>query len=154
MYRISVQITGEKRVEQKFRSLRRNITDFSVGFRVIAHRFHQVERELFATEGASGGAPWAPLSPAYATWKRKHYPGRTILHLFGPLRKSLTQHPSTGSIEDVSPTQLRMGTRIPYGIRHQKGEGRLPVRKPLVVTPSEMRSWAKILNKSIWSGVV
>jgi hypothetical protein len=46
--------------------------------------------QQFATEGAFGGRPWAPLSPAYAAWKAIHYPSRGILYAEGDLRMAVS----------------------------------------------------------------
>ena len=44
-------------------------------------------REQFRTEGRYFNTPWRPLSPAYAAWKQRHYPGRGILIAEGDLRR-------------------------------------------------------------------
>ena len=79
-------------------------------------------------EGQAGG--WPALSPGYAAWKERHYPGRPILVREGDLLRSLT---SDMDVVEIHPTRMAAGSTSDYGARHQRGEGvpkRAPIRIP------------------------
>lgn len=67
----------------------------------------------FETEGAFGGHPWPPLSPAYAAWKAAHYPGRGLLVLERDLRQAASRPD-----REATPTSLTL--TIPWA--RLKGE--------------------------------
>lgn len=92
----------------------------------------------FASEGGAGNRrPWKPLSPPYAAWKSKHYPGRKILARSGRLRESLTR-PGAGLLA-ASRNEIVIKTDVPYASFHQKGTRTLPKRQ-LIVMDKELRS--------------
>jgi phage gpG-like protein len=81
--------------------------------------------QSFKTEGrASYGAPWHPLSPAYAAAKRKTHPGRKILVRSGSLRRSLTQQDSHRIVR-LGSGVLELGTNHPLAAVHQAGSDEL-----------------------------
>ena len=45
-------------------------------------------RLQFETEGRFAADPWQRLSPRYAIWKQRHYPGKGLLVATGGLRRS------------------------------------------------------------------
>lgn len=95
-------------------------------------KFFEDVQANFDREGAAVGG-WKPLSPAYAAWKARHYPGRKILERTLRLRRSLTWHgglfASGGfrgglgreGIFRPNRTSLEAGTGVPYGLYHQRG---------------------------------
>jgi hypothetical protein len=48
----------------------------------------------FATQGTSSGAMWQALSPAYKKWKKRKFPGKTIMNLTGQTLEAFTQKSS------------------------------------------------------------
>ncbi len=92
--------------------------------------------ERFRTAGAHGGQRWVPLSPRYAAYKARRWPGRGILVRTGALQDSLTQE--TGqSIVQMHPLELRYGTKVPYAVFHQRGGRRLPRREVIHLAESD-----------------
>ena len=119
--------------------LGREIADFRGWAGALATEFYSTEREAFDTEGASIGAPWAPLSPKYQAWKERRYPGRSILELEGDgLAASLTGPPpgerapfleSAGggtaeSVLKLGADSLTVGSTIAYAGKHLDRPGR------------------------------
>jgi hypothetical protein len=93
--------------------------------------------EQFRTEGAFGGTPWAPLSPAYAAWKAIHYPGRGILYREGDLRMAV-------SVPDREMTPTTLELTIPWArlkgeqvdvAWHQLGTQHMPPRPVIFGDP-------------------
>ena len=100
-----------------------------------------VVREVWAGEVerfAAGGDPaWPPLNPTYAAWKAKRFPGRPTLVRTGRLYRSLTGR-GTGADARVAlgDREVRIGTRVPYAIRHVRGTQNMPVRDPMGMSPA------------------
>jgi hypothetical protein len=85
-------------------------------------------RSQFETQGAFGGAPWAPLSPNYYAWKQATHPGKGILVLEGDLRQA-----ASNPIRETTPTSLTLRIEDPKVGYHQTGTARMPAR-PLIFT--------------------
>lgn len=109
------------------------------------------EKKLFASEGASGGERWNPLSEQYRRWKKRHYPGRKILSLTGKLRKSLTQmektnpdHIGYGAFEPL-PT-INLGTSDKKAAWHYEGNAHLPKRDPIQHKTSDEQRYLDLLS--------
>jgi phage gpG-like protein len=100
-------------------------------------------RRVFAAEGLPG--PWAPLSPAYAAWKAKRYPGKSILRRTDRLYESLTQR-SPDTVWEITPRTIRFGTRVPYWKYHQTGTRRMPARPPLVLLDATWQDLVRQVN--------
>lgn len=116
--------------------------------------FYQREEEIFASGG--GAKPWAALSPAYSTWKTKHFPGRGILMASGALKTSLTRPFSAGSVYRPSAQALAIGSSLPYARAHFTGTGpqsrgpkNLPKRRELRIPWQFLAATAPVLKKWI-----
>lgn len=119
---------------------------------VLTSRFAALEARQFASEGRAGSpAGWAPLSPRYAAWKARHYPGKTILRRTDELYNSLTQRPL--DIEVLEPSFMLIGSSVPYGRFHQQGDG-LPRRRPVEFPELERRQWVKVVQRYLVTGAV
>jgi hypothetical protein len=72
--------------------------------------FFTSERELFDSEGGAGASgSWPQLSPAYAAWKAKHYPGGKILVASGAMKAALTSA-GGGGVFETTATHMFIGT--------------------------------------------
>lgn len=128
---ISLEIDGEEQVKFAVGRMQHAFEDLRPVWDAMRDAFHEVELEQFATGGAAGkSGGWEELSPDYAAWKAKHYPGRGVLVRSGALRDALVGGPA--SIYEPHPTWMGVGADVPYGIFHQRGQG-VPVRKPIDV---------------------
>ena len=107
--------------------------------------------KTFKSKGKSIGEKWKPLSPDYATWKKKNFPSRPLLVLRGDLRESVTKTNSKLMIfNNKNVRQLIIGTRVPYASVHNYGrkkKPRIPMRKFIKVNQKLVNSWAKELGK-------
>ncbi len=122
-----------------------NIGNARPVFDAMADEFGLSMRAQFSQQGAHTGAKWAPLSPAYAAWKSKRYPGKPIMELTGDLKKSLTNR--SFGVERITNLGMTVGTDIPYAIYHQRDTPIMPKRE-LIGPPPMMRQkkYAKILQ--------
>ena len=88
---------------------------------VFIPRYLDKIQQNFQTEGElSRRAGWPSLSPRYAAWKARHFPGTLILERTRRLRNSLSFSGLGGSdmLLEARPTSLRLGTKVPYARFH------------------------------------
>lgn len=97
------------------------------------------EAEMARQFDAQGGGPtgaWAPLSPAYAAWKERAFPGQPILVASGKMREALTQSASPFAARAFDSDSFQFGTsNIPYASFHQLGTPTMPDRPPFDFSP-------------------
>ena len=89
----------------------------------VAPTLYRDIRRNFETQGSYVGG-WRPLSPAYASWKARHYPGKTILRRTDALFRSLQfdgAQPGPEGIFVADETSMVLGTSVPYAKYHQFG---------------------------------
>lgn len=133
-----------------------DLNDLRGVWEVFKGFFVATEKELFASQGGTGGAGrWPALSPGYAAWKAKHYPGAGILVRSGALRGEMT----TPAIYQAQPRSLVIGGGVDasYGIYHQTGDG-VPVRKVIDIATMQEVALGKALQyeakrlEMLWQG--
>lgn len=101
----------------------------------------RMEQGIFKTQGADLGAKWKPLAAATLAIRKKRRKlrgkrasGMLPLQDTGQLRMSISsgsfERGPTGSIRDVRPLELRIGTRLEYASAHQYGRPRMRVTVP------------------------
>lgn len=87
------------------------------------------------------GRPWAKLSPGYAAWKDKKYPGQPILR-------------ATGKMEDTAKiVPYRTGFNVNttrYGAYHQFGTRKMPARPWMGIPPKALAALGAIAFKNIF----
>jgi hypothetical protein len=128
----------------------------------IVQNFHEIEIQLFQSEGANGmHGVWPALSEKYQEWKDRHFPGMPIMILTTLLMRSLTEQ-TTGTIAHVSKVgqswRLKFGTDVKspagfdYPLLHQKGgdiKGKTKTRRTIDPTDKQVAVWAKIIQRHI-----
>ena len=127
---IRVDVDGSD-ADRQVRLLELALTDLQPFWRVVTPMVRRWWKAQFDTEGGFAGHAWTPLSPQYAAWKARHYPGKGILQATGQLKQAASRAQSyatpstlTMIIDDAGPAH---GPVLQY---HQEGEG-VP-RRPLV----------------------
>lgn len=138
-----------REVDELGKTLRRvadRVSDLRPAYELVYADLQEREEKVFRL----GGTPqrWAPLSPRYAAWKRKHHPGRPIMELTGRLLQSLVG--KTGeSVAQIERQRAVLGTRAPHAHLHDQEDRRrknLPRRPLLQVTPYIRRQWQEIIG--------
>ena len=131
-----------KDIDMAFSKWARLIDDFGPVFQDVVKLFRKHEARQFTSEGRATGGKWPALSPAYATWKKKNFPGSPILQRSGALLSALARGGS-GSITRIGKTEMVVGldssTRIgKYGAAHSRGapSRNLPSRPPVRWDPT------------------
>src|SRR3954471_23324396 len=149
--RMRLEFYGEAQLDRTLARFSDNIGDARPAWEALATRFARVEARQFASEGAYGSGGWAPLSERYAEWKERHYPGKPILERSGTLLHSLTVRPFPIEVLDAS--SMTIGSDVDYGEYHQAGGDRLPRRRPVELPDSERRTWVRLLQRFIVTGI-
>jgi phage gpG-like protein len=148
----TMRVDGVVLIDRHLLNVAERIEDAAPAFERIAGLFAEGEKKQFESEGSWGSGTWSPLSPAYASWKLRRFPGTKILERTGALKASLTQRPL--GIEQITATRLRIGSGIFYGRYHQDGGPRLPKRPPLAMPEKQRRTITKVLQRYVKTGMV
>lgn len=148
--RLSFDFYGDQQLERTLDRFGDAAEDMRPAWDAIAEDFADVERRQFSTEGGYGSGGWAPLSPRYAAWKARAYPGKPILQREGDLVRSLTERPF--GIEVILPARMVIGSDVEHGQYHQHGGPRLPRRRPVELPELVRRRWVKIVQRFLVTG--
>lgn len=148
MLTLTVNAFGDIQLARGIERFTEGIQDFRPAFEEMRLDFFQIEAEQFSTQGGRSGHPWAALSPDYAAWKAKHYPGMPILQLSGLLLSQLT---GVGLQVDMQPMYMHLKPMAPYGKYHQTGTTRMPARQPVVMTEDDKSRWVKMLHRYVYN---
>ena len=136
-FEIGLQIDGVEPVERELDGVAYRALHKRPAFQVVGEQFREHERELFATEGASGRS---------GRWKsrKKRRGGRgggrggaggKLLDDQGRLKRSLTT-PSGEHVFNFNDERINaIGTSVTYAEAHHEGKGSLPARK--LIDPTE-----------------
>lgn len=139
---IRLSFYGDVQLDRTLARFQARAVDARPAFEQISESFLRAERKQFASQGEYGSGGWRPLSPSYAAWKAKHYPGKGILVRTGELQKSLTEGPQVKVIE---PHLMIIGSAVDHGYYHQRGDG-VPQRRPVEIPASLRVRWVKIIQ--------
>lgn len=129
---VKVTVEGADAIDARLTAYGTMLRDFAPFLRLELAQLRAGTKQRFDTQGGDVGG-WKPLSPAYAAWKARRYPGMPILVATGELRHSLVDEGGFGAIEEVSSMGLTYGTQVPYARYHQFGTGRMPARPVLAM---------------------
>ena len=152
--KIRYEVDGEAQFSRVFDSMSTKLSDLRPIFRDIASDFLIHMKRVFSMEGAvDEKSRWVPLAQWYEAYKRLKYPGTKILHLTGRLESSLTEKASPDNVTELRPLEMKIGTKVPYALKHQRGYG-LPQRKIIDLTVRQRKRWTSIAHQYVYSEAV
>lgn len=141
MIELRVTLEGEQRPIRALTRLAVMVEDVSPAWPDVVRKLREQAARLFTTQGASGATgAWEALTPRYAAWKERNYPGRTILELTGRLRAAL-QVETSDTVVEAESRFLFYGAEIPYGSYHMTGTTRMVARPPIAPTDRDAAEW-------------
>jgi phage gpG-like protein len=146
-----MRVDGVQLIDRELLAMTERIENVFPAFEAIATLFAEGEKKQFESEGEWGSGTWSPLSPKYAAWKLRRFPGTKILERTGALKTSLTTRPF--GIEQITARSMRLGSAVPYGRYHQDGGPRLPKRPPLAMPEVQRRAIVKVLQRWVRTGL-
>lgn len=130
----SYSVDNDRKFTRALNALAALTDDLTIPLTLISKDFYRSEQAIFNLKGP-GRFPDLALSTK-AHKKRAGKPVYPILVFSGKLKKSMTEPNSEGSINEIINNKtLVIGTRIPYGIFHQEGTKKMPMRKFLFIGP-------------------
>lgn len=142
MFRINLSIEGEVVIDRLLAGIEDRTRDLTPVWPAVVTIFRGIIAKAFASEGASTGAPWAPLAPStQAERKRLGFPpAHPILQRTGKLMRALTI--GEGAAVVTTPASMRYivsNQETPYFKYHQSrgARSRLPRRAPVLLTADE-----------------
>lgn len=150
---VEASVFGERVVARRFVRFAGAAVDASAAFRRIARILADSTEENFRTRGVAGGSRWRDLSEPYASRTGRRVDER-ILRLTDRLYRSLTDEGHAEHVQEIGPTEMRWGSRVPYGKFHQSSRPRskIPYRPPVRLSQRRRREVAKELQRAIVEG--
>lgn len=136
---------GEDLLQQRLSRFADDVKDYRPFWPTAIDHFRINNEEQFETLGQG---QWPALSPKYAEWKSKNYPGMPMMQRTGRLIESLTGE-TKDTLVDGNALTLKFGTKVPYAAYHQKGGSLLPMRKVVAFTPEQKRDLMKELQRYV-----
>lgn len=160
------RVAGEDQIKQSLGLAADAVATWRPAFDRIHEDFTStVMPQQFASQGARGGSRWVGYQnePVYAKikkyrlgvtepilrWARSSGPPESGERLY----PSLVNPTHPDHVYEATNTTFRIGTRVPYAIKHQLGIGTtkydkvpLPQRKIIDITPADRLRWARILQ--------
>lgn len=122
----------QKDLEVTLRGLQEGLGDLRPVWQGAAHQiFLDMMQAHFVSEGQHSGEGWVPLSPGYAAWKERNYPGQPLMRLTDRLFGSLTTKDDPEHVFRSGPSFAEYGTQVRYAPAHHYGypPRNLPVRR-------------------------
>lgn len=138
---LTFSVVGVMQMDRRLSRFQDVVSDYRPVLRDIGGLFRKIEEEQFLSEGHGR---WRPLAPA--TLRRKKGPG--ILRESGRLFDSLTS-PGGEHEEEISKTEGRWGTAVPYAIFHQTGTSKMPTRPPIDFREEDKREITRLVQRFI-----
>jgi hypothetical protein len=145
--RITMTLEGETVIDRLFSGIEARAQNLAPAWPGVLQAFYQITRAAFASEGASTGAPWAPLAPSTQKDRaRKGFaPDHPILARTHNLERALTGGGGAFATTGPSRLALTLGSAVGYFKYHQSNRPRktLPRRAPVLFTGDDKYSLLK-----------
>lgn len=150
MINFSASVDGVETFNRAFNRVESYVSDFRNMFPLIAKEFYAIEKSQFDSQGAKGSSgKWAPLSPVYAKYKAKAFPGQPTLHATRSLYDSMTSPDALDSIFRIDAREMTIGTQREGARAHQRGTSRMPARPIIAMTESDKRGIQKAIQANL-----
>lgn len=146
--KVEITVEGAQDLAARFAIVEKGLDFRELGtWDAVASEFYKIEKEQFESEGSAGASgKWKALTPKYAARKQKKYGPVPILTASGEMRRSLTNRGAPGSVLEKSADELVIGTTIAKAGYHQRGSGRLPQRKPIDPSESQVSRLSAVIQ--------
>lgn len=141
---LEFSIEGEKQLSRNLTTLDWNMKNWSSEFSESGKYLQNFfAGEVFDSRGGIIGESWKSLSPKYAAWKSKHYPGKGILEATGKMRRSFKS--------EYGDTWTRVFNTADYFKYHQSRmpRWRLPRRVMMKLDEKRKQTIIQIFRKGL-----
>lgn len=132
---ITLQIKNEDQFKKALSDAARKAGDLTVPLKEMAADWFVTNQPIFSSRRLAG---WPDLKDKTKDKKKTKYGYiYPLLEATGRLRASITDPTSPDAIDLlVNKKNIKVGTRVPYGIYHQQGGSKIPQRKFVFITNS------------------
>lgn len=148
---LRIEVFGEQQASRELLRFSQRVDDMSPAFEAVADEFLRLEHAQFATEGGYASGGWRPLAPSTVARKARLRLDPRILHATLRLRRSLTER-GPDHVRRIGPSELFVGSRVPYGVYHQHGTHRMPRRRPVEFTERDKANMVRVIQRFIVHG--
>jgi hypothetical protein len=141
-----ITLLGIKQAEAYLLRQIKKLSDMREPLHAIAKDFYEIEKQWFDSEG---GGRWKPLSPGYAAWKAKAYPGRKILQRSRRMYREFTGATSNYEITGGHKLVI-MQSGVPYWMKHEDGDPKTNLPRREVLSPyllKRQEHWHDLVTK-------
>jgi hypothetical protein len=115
------------RLAERLEAMAERARDVSPAWRAWGDDVADAFTDQFRSEGTRLlKRTWSPLSPKYAAWKAKHFPGKTILRRTDVMMEHFTRRPLM--VERIDAHSSAFGARGKVPKFHQRGTRYMPAR--------------------------
>jgi phage gpG-like protein len=143
-------VQGVEVLNRAFNRVEEYISDFRSIWPDVATEIYAINAEQFQSEGSAGASgKWAALSPAYARFKAKAFPGQPILQAEGHMIASLTDPEALDAIYRPEQTVLTIGSKDPKARKHHLGLDNLPARPIFSFSERQKRRIQKAIQRNL-----
>ena len=153
MVQLIIKVLGITKATHQLNAFAANISDWRGYWDDVEEYLDKRESDLFASEGASHGVTWAPLSPEYAIRKAQAgFGSQSILVRTGSMKSGLlkTGPSSHFAVRQKSRFKFVWGSSDPLVRIHGRGLGKgLPKRSIIVLTPDDVKKLARMARDFI-----
>lgn len=139
---IAITIRGDKATIQKLEKMGQSFFNFKSEMEEIGTLVKlYAAGQAMASQGGVFNAKWPALSPKYAVWKAKHFPGR------GPLIRSGNM--SRRYEFSAKEQSVTIRNAADYFRWHQTGTSTMPQRLSLAVNDIQKRMMVQIIDAGV-----
>ncbi len=149
----SYSVDNDKLFSKALEDAINKMGDLRSYFNIVAKDFYKSEKAIFKLKSPGNYPDFGGLNPNKATryqgeWMTRKDAARLkkkkafgfdypLLKATGKLEASVTTSTSEGSVLDIKPTYMILGTSLKHGLYHQSDETRkkIPLRKFLFIGP-------------------
>jgi len=151
--KVATNPEGLRRLQAMLKEV--HISHKDLGGQILV-RLGQLHRKqmarVFASQGAEGGSGrWPKLSPGYAAWKRRYFPGRRILVLSGEMKARFTTPSRPEYVQRFLPRGsggvYQFGAYDEIAARHVKGGDTLPKRDMISKTAAQIAEFSASIEE-------
>jgi phage gpG-like protein len=143
--KIRLNVDGLYATENMLKSPASRATKMRPAMDVIMTRMLGHEFEVFNTSGGNVGREWEPTESGKGVGD--------ILVGSGRLMRSLTIPHGPESIQIVTDSDIRYGSKVPYFGFHDRGTRYIPKRPPIMFSAVNAREYYRIMQNYLFHGV-
>lgn len=149
---INIEVFGEKIISRRLLRLGERAVDATPAFEAIAGLFYRSEQQQFQSEGSWASGGWVPDMQATVDEKVRRGYSTMTLEETGDMMRSLTIPGSPHSQQRIGPDFVELVSTVPYGIFHQFGTRKMPMRKPVELNEPTKVAMVKLLQAWVLGG--